>query len=158
VSFCGSAEASYKRPPSLPAFSQSVTACPRSHSVRAAVMPAGPPPMTSTFFFLRARGISRYLTSRPAWGLTAQRSWAPILGPRRQSRQRRHGLISSALPSLALVTRSWSAMSARAMATISALPEARISSASSMLVMPPTTDTGREIPFLIIAAVSTFSM
>ena len=63
--------ASMSRPPSLSAFSYRVTVWPRFTSVCAAIIPAGPPPMTMTR--LRWDSGSRSISpAMPQRGLMAQ--------------------------------------------------------------------------------------
>ena len=90
--------------------------------------------------------------SKPISGLTAQRYWRFVVMPAKHSKQRMHGLISSALPARAFLGRSGSAIMARAASTTSALPEAMISSMSSGSPSAPTVATGVLTCFLISAA------
>ena len=63
--------------------------------------------------------------------------------------------ISSARPAAALFANSGSAISARVIATMSALPVATISSPSAGSLMPPTVKTGTSDAALTRAVIST---
>ena len=118
-------------PPMRSAASNSVTSWPRSAAVVAHAMPAGPAPITATFFAVAARPI----TSSVSWqarGLTRQDVSLPLKMWSRQAwLQAMQVLISSALFAAALTTKSASARKGRAIDTMSAQPEARTSSATS---------------------------
>ena len=106
----------FSRPPSRFDASKSVTSCPRRAAMSAASHPAGPPPMTASFFGVSGFGAAMRsaLCSMPQTGLTEQTVFH-FSGPGMwHLLQRRHGTTSSARPSYALTPHSGSAMNARA--------------------------------------------
>src|SRR4030043_761494 len=98
-------------------------------AVKAACMPAGPPPAMTTFFFFTAGAIEvsvGYSMLRPTMGFTEQRVDKKV--PAHQL-QRMHGRISSFFPNTDFRIISGSAIKGRAIATKSAQPSERILSA-----------------------------
>ena len=137
----GTRQASFNKPPSLSDFSYSLTLWPLCTSVWAAIMPAGPPPITMTSFrsFFDTGWICPLTPQR---GLMAQLILVPHVLALPQRSHRVHGRISACWALRDFLTISPSAIKLLAMATISALPDAIISSACSKVVIIPTTATG----------------
>ena len=130
-------------PPSASSRSSSVTEWPRRASVTAAFIPAGPPPATTQRAGSSAATSGRSRPSRPAAGLTVQLIGRPLnTRPMQPWLPRMQWTTSSSRPSCTLFANSGSAIWARVIATMSALPEARISSASAGSLIPPTVNTG----------------
>ena len=118
----------------------------------AASIPAGPPPATNTFFFTGA-GVTANSFSRPVRGFithfTGSCAITLLTHPCMQPVQ---WMMSSNLPSLALLGNSGSAREARPMATPSAFPLATIDSATKGSLIRPTVNTGMLTTFLTSAA------
>ncbi len=121
-------------PPSSPVFSKSVTLCPRTLRMRAASMPAGPPPTiaTESAFFAGARDSN---ASLPQAGLIAQpiSFFAIMLSCQQPVRQLMQRRISPGLPICALTGQYGSARIWRLRPTRSVLPSAIIFSQKSGL-------------------------
>ncbi len=125
--------------------------------MRAASMPAGPPPTTSTFLRTSAgAGVSNgTLVSAPAatltthWILPVVISWAtqPIDVPM-------HGRISLSRPSRAFTTNSGSAIIARTIDTMSAMPDPMMWSAWSRVMIRPVTIVGTSTTFVTCSLLS----
>ena len=136
--------ASLNWPPSSSDFSKSVTASPRSAAETAVARPAGPAPTTATDFLDRV-GRSTSVVSRQPRGLTRQDAfWFLNTWSRQAWLQAMQVLISSARPWAALLTNSASASSGRAIEIRSALPEARISSPASGVLIRLDAQTGTD--------------
>ncbi len=134
--------ASRNWPPSAEDASNSVTSWPRSAADTAVARPAGPPPTTATRLRVRV-GESTSVVSWQARGFT--RHEARLLAnvwSRHAWLQPMQVLISSARPAAALATKSGSARNGRAIDTRSAPPVARISSATSGVLMRLDAQTG----------------
>ena len=116
-------------------------------------MPAGPLPITSTFFFSAAGArVSSFSSSKE--GFTVQATRLPNMMPFRQRRQPMQGRMSSAFSAATLLANSGSHRFARPIMQMSALPLAISSSAIQGSVMRPTVATGMDTYFLISAAVA----
>ena len=141
-------------PPHAEDASHKVTACPRCAAVRAATIPAMPPPTTRTFFrSLCGTGvIASPSISRPMRGLIAHRRVWVTGRSAMQTKQRRQR--STSLPRLAitLLGSSGSARSARPITTRSASPLEIISSIIWGSDNPPNVATGLFTCFLISLA------
>ena len=144
---CGAVAAIATCPPRDFCISKSTTSCPRNAAVRAASKPAGPPPTITTF--LRTAdfsGTSNWvLCSCPAAIFTTQ-AILPVLmsRPTQPWLEPIHGRISASRPSRAFATRYGSAMSARTIDTMSAMPLPTTWSAWSRVIMRPVTMVGTE--------------
>lgn len=140
----GTLRATFSWPPISSAASNSVTSCPRSDAETAHARPAGPAPTTATRFTVRV-GDRVSSVSWQARGLTRQEVTLPLKTWSRQAwLQPMQVLIASARPSAALATKSGSARNGRAIDTMSARPEARISSATSGVLMRLLVTNGTE--------------
>ena len=137
--------ASLMRPPKAPAFSYKVTSCPRSESVHAHSMPAGPPPTTITRFFF-ATGLAASWRSWPKVGFTRQMRGC-VTGSS-QLAQRVQRMISSIRPSSTLRANHGSAHSVRPSAMTSASPASSTRSAK-FSSMRPAVMTGTSTASLI---------
>ena len=122
--------------------SKTSTWWPRTAAASAKARPATPAPITATRCGVAAgRGVNS--SSRPATGLTRQDTFLLAKVWSRQAwLQAMQVLISSARPSRALSTKSGSASIWRASDTMSACPEARMSSATPGSLMRFDAHTG----------------
>ena len=131
-------------PPSLSCASNKIVSNPRLASVRAASMPAGPPPMTATLRpvpFLTSFS-SPYSNSRPRTGLTVHPRGSPSLRILKHSMHPRHLRIRMSLPAFAFLPQLGSAKWPRAMPTKSTAPFSSIFSAKAGCLTLQTAMTG----------------
>ncbi|MBA7683953.1 hypothetical protein ES703_92341 [subsurface metagenome] len=129
-------EAATRCPPKRSLSSTRVTSWPLSAAVLAASMPAIPPPITITFFFVAA-GVILKAASLPTAGFTSHRKGLPwpilLVQPSLPNMQ---GLMSSTLLLASLLASSGSASRPRPKAIRSALPSCSALSLISILSAP----------------------
>ena len=125
-------------PPSSCVFSHKTTSCPRIFAIYAASIPAGPPPITNTFFFSTAGATASDCTD----GLTVHEIGLPNIIPVRQRPQPIQGRISSVFPANALLANALSQRLGLPIIQISVFPFAINSSAIHGSLMRATVETG----------------
>ena len=124
-------------PPIWASASNKVTAWPRCAAVTAKLNPAGPAPTTASFFGWGVGVIAkRGSASRQAWGLTKQPATLPTkMASKQPWLQAMQVLMSASRCWAALLTKSGSASSGRAIETMSAQPAAKTASAVAGVLM-----------------------